>query len=64
MSSLSLRLSSLRNRKGLGLARLVMCWIETRRTRIALSHLDTRLLDDVGLTQQSAWNEAHRPFWS
>ena len=63
MSSLSLRRSSLLNRKGFGLLRVLMTWIETRRTRIALSHLDDRLLEDVGITPAQARSEAEIRLW-
>jgi uncharacterized protein YjiS (DUF1127 family) len=33
------------------------------RQRVALSELDDRLLDDVGLTRQQASTEAAKPFW-
>lgn len=62
MSSLSLRHSSLLNRKGFGLLQVLLVWIETRRTRIALSHLDERLLEDIGITPNAARNEAGRTF--
>ncbi|MFT3687479.1 DUF1127 domain-containing protein [Paenirhodobacter sp.] len=62
MSSLSLRRTSLQNHKGL--LQVVLAWIEARRTRIALSHLDARLLDDIGITPDTARSEAGRSFWS
>lgn len=62
MSSLSLRRSSLLNRKGLGPVRVLLDWIETRRTRIALSHLDERLLDDIGVLPEAARKESGRAF--
>ena len=42
---------------------LCVAWSERRRTRKALSKLDEHLLNDVGLTRQSADAEAKRPFW-
>lgn len=38
-------------------------WEERRRTRKALAQLDTHLLKDVGLTQETAHKEARLPFW-
>jgi len=38
-------------------------WAMRRRTRIALSKLDTHLLQDIGLTQGQRDAEAARMFW-
>ncbi len=64
MPSVSLHRSFLLGRKGFRLLRLVQIWIATRRSRIALGHLDTYLLDDIGLSAAQAEAEAHRPFWN
>ena len=45
------------------LAVVSVSWAERRRSRIALSHLDDRMLDDVGLTRAQATQESARPFW-
>ncbi|HEY0275854.1 MAG TPA: DUF1127 domain-containing protein [Paenirhodobacter sp.] len=63
MSSVSLHHSSRLGRKGFGLLRAVMTWIEIRRTRIALGHLDTRLLEDIGVSIIHVEDEIRRPFW-
>ena len=42
---------------------VVVSWSERRKSRIALGHLDNRLLDDIGLTQAQARFECERPFW-
>ncbi|NPD13697.1 DUF1127 domain-containing protein [Xinfangfangia sp. D13-10-4-6] len=38
-------------------------WRNRRRTRRALSLLDTRLLQDIGLSEASRDAEAAKPFW-
>lgn len=63
MSSLTLRRSSLRSLKAVALLRLVVRRIETRRTRLALAHLDAHLLRDIGISREAARAEAQRPFW-
>ena len=63
MSSLTLRRSSLRSLKAVALLRLVFRRIETRRTRLALAHLDAHLLRDIGISREAACAEAQRPFW-
>lgn len=63
MSSLTLRRSSLRSLKAVALLRLVVRRIETRRTRLALAHLDAHLLRDIGISLEAARAEAQRPFW-
>lgn len=42
---------------------IVARWIMARRTRAALRHLDAHLLDDIGMTEVEARQEATRPFW-
>ncbi|MFC5737413.1 DUF1127 domain-containing protein [Sinirhodobacter huangdaonensis] len=63
MSSLTLRRSSLLPLKAVALLRLVTHRIETRRTRLALAHLDAHLLRDIGISWEAAQAEAQRPFW-
>lgn len=63
MSSLTLRRSSLRSLKAVALLRLVVRRIETRRTRLALAHLDGHLLRDIGISREEARAEVQRPFW-
>jgi uncharacterized protein YjiS (DUF1127 family) len=43
--------------------RLVLAWAERRRQRDALSELDARLLDDIGVSPDAARQEAQKPFW-
>jgi uncharacterized protein YjiS (DUF1127 family) len=38
-------------------------WRERARQRRALTKLDTRLLDDIGLSRSEAVRESARPFW-
>jgi uncharacterized protein YjiS (DUF1127 family) len=38
-------------------------YAERRQQRRALSRLDHRLLDDIGLTPSDAMREADKPFW-
>lgn len=45
------------------LAGVVTVWTLRRRTRKSLRRLDAHLLEDIGLTQADARNEAKRPFW-
>lgn len=42
---------------------LLRLWRTRRQSRLALSRLDARLLDDCGLTPGEAMREASRPFW-
>ncbi len=63
MSSLTLRRSSLLPLKAVALLRLVTRRIETRRTRLALAHLDAHLLRDIGVSREEARAEVQRPFW-
>ena len=37
--------------------------IQTRRERVALSHLDEHMLNDLGLTRDQAQREVNRPIW-
>ena len=48
--------------KGNLLATLVTAW-QVARERRALSHLDARTLQDIGMTEEAANFEASRPFW-
>ena len=41
----------------------VMKWVDLRRSRSALAQLDTRLLKDIGISEQDAQTEYGRPFW-
>ena len=43
--------------------RLVLAWMERRRQRDALSDLDARLRDDIGVSKEEARAEAEKPFW-
>jgi uncharacterized protein YjiS (DUF1127 family) len=53
-----------RNRSPLQLCRAVLLtWIARARERNALSDLDDRLLDDVGLSREAAEREWRKPFW-
>lgn len=36
---------------------------QTRRERVALSHLDQHMLNDLGLTRDQAQREVDRPIW-
>ena len=45
------------------LARLLL-WQTRRRSRIALSRLDARLLRDCGLSERDVRQEVGRPFWN
>ena len=44
-------------------AYVVTLWEQRRRSRIALSHLDQKLLNDIGVTRAQARKEAERNFW-
>lgn len=63
MSSLSLR-HALSTATPQGLLRAVlgrvMVWDQVYRSRIALSRLDARLLEDIGLTREAAQHESNR----
>ncbi|MEZ5867098.1 uncharacterized protein YjiS (DUF1127 family) [Defluviimonas denitrificans] len=39
-------------------------WQARRRSRIALSRLDARLLRDCGLSERDVRQEVGRPFWN
>ncbi len=39
-------------------------WQARRRSRIALSRLDARLLRDCGLSERDVRQEVERPFWN
>ncbi|WP_347310211.1 DUF1127 domain-containing protein [Defluviimonas sp. SAOS-178_SWC] len=45
------------------LGRLVNEWSGRRRSRLALSRLDDRLVRDIGLDRALCEDEALRPFW-
>jgi len=45
------------------LGELTRLWRARRRSRIALSLLDARLLDDIGIDSMSRDEEIGRPFW-
>lgn len=38
-------------------------WEHMRRTRNHLAYLDDHLLDDIGVTYETAQREMSRPFW-
>ena len=42
----------------------VRTWIARSRQRQHLAELDSRLLDDVGLTQEQVAHEISKPFWT
>ncbi len=42
---------------------LIEVWRETARQRRALSRLDDRMLNDIGLTREQVTRELGRPFW-
>lgn len=63
MSSVSLQRLTLHARKTISLLGRFLTWMAVRRSRIALSHLDPRLLDDIGVSQARADAETRRPFW-
>lgn len=44
-------------------AATVTKWEQRRRTRVNLSYLDDRLLEDVGLTRRQANKEVALRFW-
>ena len=46
-----------------GLFTRLLAAMALQRHRKSLSHLDDRLLDDIGLSQQQAQAEQQRPFW-
>lgn len=60
MSSLSISELFLLKAPGLRLVKRAWQWLETRRSRIALSQLDDRLLDDVGITRNQVEHETQR----
>jgi uncharacterized protein YjiS (DUF1127 family) len=47
----------------IAMALLMTKWDRYRRTRKTLRDLEPRLLEDVGLTRDTADNEANKPFW-
>ncbi|MDA7945972.1 MAG: DUF1127 domain-containing protein [Hyphomicrobiaceae bacterium] len=42
---------------------LIETWQRTSRQRRALSRLDDRMLQDIGLTREQVAREIGRPFW-
>lgn len=42
---------------------MVTKWHHNARSRRALKRLDSRLLDDIGITPKQAHAEEKRPFW-
>jgi uncharacterized protein YjiS (DUF1127 family) len=42
---------------------ILLAWYRRAQSRIALSKLDQRLLDDIGISAKDAAAEAHKPFW-
>lgn len=57
----ALRITSPAHRRPL--VGLLRSWLETQRSRQQLARLDTRMLDDIGITPGDAAREAGRPFW-
>jgi uncharacterized protein YjiS (DUF1127 family) len=45
------------------LSRLLNGWIALHRERAALAKLDAAALQDIGISRQTAQDEARRPFW-
>ena len=43
--------------------RKIGVWLERSRQRHVLAELDARLLQDVGLSRDTAAREAAKPFW-
>lgn len=41
----------------------IRAWLQVRRERAALSQLDARSLEDMGLTHADVARETARPFW-
>jgi uncharacterized protein YjiS (DUF1127 family) len=48
---------------GKAILHLLRLWIVRRRTRRALSRLDTARLADIGVSADAARAEAAKPFW-
>ncbi len=46
-----------------GWLQVIGVWIERRRQRRALAHLDDRFLRDVGISRSEAVREIAKPFW-
>jgi len=51
------------SRVAVRVAYAIAVWTTRHRTRLALRHLSTAQLDDLGLTATEARNEAAKPFW-
>ncbi len=62
MSLLDLSLPHAPTHRG-ALYSFAMKAVAVRRQRAALRRLDTRALEDIGLTRSEADAEASRPFW-
>ncbi len=45
------------------LSRILFSWYQRAQSRVALSKLDQRLLDDIGVSSKAAEIEIHKPFW-
>jgi uncharacterized protein YjiS (DUF1127 family) len=41
-----------------------LVWQQRASTRRALARLDSRLLDDIGVSAKNANAETHKPFWA
>jgi uncharacterized protein YjiS (DUF1127 family) len=42
---------------------ILLAWHRRAQSRIALSKLDQHLLDDIGISAETAKSEAGKPFW-
>ncbi|MFC3061268.1 DUF1127 domain-containing protein [Paenirhodobacter populi] len=63
MSTVSLQRLTLHAWNAVSLPGRILTWMAVRRSRIALDHLDARLLDDIGISSAQAKAETQRPFW-
>lgn len=62
-SALSTTPSYVRHATDRSWVQLIGVWIERSRQRRALTNLDDRLLDDVGISRCEATREIAKPFW-
>ena len=46
-----------------GVLSLIGSWLARHRQRQALTQLDDRMLEDVGITRHQAEREVEKPFW-